>query len=320
MPSKRSTSRPRHPAFRRRVLLVLGILALLLVAGAALVVQPFWRLTSQFDDITYRQPSRLYARATRLAAGDRVDADRLVADLKAQGYRAGTGLPIAPGHYLRERADKSDRSGLIVHLRSFPALGESGGGLVEARFAGERIAELLLNGHRAEAVLLEPPLLASYYGDDFKERRPVAVGEVPKDLINAVVAAEDGDFFRHSGISVTGIARAAWVDVRGRGIRQGGSTLTQQLVKNLYLTQERTVTRKLQEILLTLLLEARYGKKAILEAYLNEIYLGASSGVNVMGVGAASHAYFGKDVGDLDLGEAATLAGMISAPGIFSPV
>src|SRR6185369_13128620 len=197
MPLKTSTSGARHPAFRRRLLLVLGALALLLMAGAALVVKPFWRLTSQFDDITYRQPSRLYARPPRLAAGDRVDADRLAADLRAQGYRAGTGLPIAPGHYLR---DKGEKGGLLIHLRRFPALGESDGGLVEARFAGDRIAELRLNGHRAEAVLLEPLLLASYYGDDFKERRPVAVGDVPKDLINAVLAAEDADFFRHSGI------------------------------------------------------------------------------------------------------------------------
>jgi penicillin-binding protein 1B len=323
MPLKRSTSRASSPSFRRRLLLVLGALAILLIAGAALVVKPFWRLTSQFDDITYRQPSRLYARPPRLAAGDRLDADRVAAELRAEGYREGSGLPLAPGRYRREKG------ALLVHLRRFPALGESDGGLVEARFTGapgdpgeksERVSELLLNGHQADSVLLEPPLLASYYGDDFKERRPVAVGDVPQDLINAVLAAEDDGFFRHSGISVTGIARAAWVDVRGHGIRQGGSTLTQQLVKNIYLTQERTVTRKLQEILLTLLLEVRYGKKQILEAYLNEIYLGASSGVNVMGVGAAAHAYFGRDVGQLDLGESAMLAGMISAPGVFSPV
>ncbi len=343
MPLKRSTSGPPSPTFRRRLLLVLGALAVVFLAGAALVIKPFWRLTSQFDDITYRQPSRLYARPPRLATGDRLDVDRVVSELRSEGYREGSGLPLPPGRYLRGKGE------LIVHLRRFPALGESDGGLVEARFTGERgntdekdgkdeqekkkntdkeestversgrISALLLNGQKAASVLLEPALLASYYGDDFKERRPVAMSDVPQDLVNAVLAAEDDSFFRHSGISVSGIARAAWVDVRGHGIRQGGSTLTQQLVKNLYLTQERTVTRKLQEILLTMLLEVRYGKKQILEAYLNEIYLGASSGVNVMGVGAAAHAYFGKDVNQLDLGEAALLAGMISAPGVFSP-
>jgi penicillin-binding protein 1B len=341
---KRSTSETRHPAFRRRLLIALGAVALLFAAGAALVVKPFWRLTSQFDDITYRQPSRLYARPPRVATGDRIDADRLVADLHAQGYRPAPNLPLAGGRYLRapekpqklekpekpEKPENAERGELIVHLRRFPALGESDGGLVEIRFdavgsggKGEksgRVTEIRVNGRAVDAVLLEPQLLASYYGDDFKERRPVAMGDVPKELVSAVLAAEDSDFFSHSGISVTGIARAAWVDMRGHGIRQGGSTLTQQLVKNLYLTQERTVTRKLQEILLTLLLEARYGKKEILEAYLNEIYLGASSGVNVMGVGAAARVYFGKDPAELDLGEAAMIAGMISAPGVFSPV
>ncbi|HTQ80425.1 MAG TPA: transglycosylase domain-containing protein, partial [Thermoanaerobaculia bacterium] len=317
MPLKISTSARWAGLLKNRAALVLLACLALLVAAGALLIKPFWRLTSQFDDITYRQPSRLYARPPRLATGELVNADRLITDLRASGYREGAGMPLAAGRYLREK----DR--LILHLRNFPALAESSGGLVEARFSterGDRVAELRLNGQPVEALLIEPQLLASYYGEDFKERRPVSLKDVPKDLVNAVLAAEDSDFFSHSGISVTGIARAAWVDVRGHEVRQGGSTLTQQLVKNLYLTQERTVTRKLQEILLTLLLEARYGKKEILDAYLNEIYLGASSGVNLMGVGAASRAYFGKDVEELDLGEAATLAGMISAPGIFSPI
>ena len=124
---------PAPSAARRRAL------AILFIGGAALVVKPFWRLTSQFDDITYRQPSRLYARPPRLAAGDRLDVDRVVAELRAQGYREGSGLPLAPGRYLREKG------GLLVHLRRFPSLGESDGGLVEARFTGDR-------GDRADKV------------------------------------------------------------------------------------------------------------------------------------------------------------------------
>ena len=125
-----------------------------------------------------------------------------------------------------------------------------------------------------------------------------------------MIAAEDDNFFQHSGVSFSGILRAVWVNLRGGEIRQGGSTLTQQLVKNLYLTHERTLGRKAQELILAVLLEARYGKRQILEAYLNEIYLGGSGGVSLMGVGAASRAYFGKDAGQLDLAEAATLAGV----------
>jgi penicillin-binding protein 1B len=121
-------------------------------------------------------------------------------------------------------------------------------------------------------------------------------------------------------VSFSGIARAVWVNLRGGRLRQGGSTLTQQLVKNIYLTHERTLGRKAQELILAVLLEVRYDKRQILEAYLNEIYLGGSGGVSLMGVGAASRAYFGKDASQLDLAEAATLAGMIHAPALTSPL
>ena len=169
-------------------------------------------------------------------------------------------------------------------------------------------------------MILDPPLLASYYGHNLLERRPVTLDEVSPDLIASILAAEDETFFGHAGVSLTGTARAVWVDLRGKGVRQGGSTLTQQLVKNLYLTQERTLTRKSQEILLAVLLEMRYPKKKILEAYLNEIYLGGGNGVSLIGVGAASRAYFGKDADQLDLAEAATLAGIIPSPANYSPI
>ncbi len=318
MPGKSSTS-SRPPGFLRRrwPLLAIAVLAVATAAGIA-VLGPFWRLTSQFDDITYRQPSRLYAQPTRLAVGSLCGLERLVAELKSGGYRADPGAgPLPVGCY------RSIRGGLAVHLRDFPRPeGEAGqgGGMADIELHGSRVAALRRNGGAVDALTLEPPLLASYYGDDFKERRPVAVAEVPQDLVGAVLAAEDEDFFTHAGISVTGVVRAAWVDMRGRGIRQGGSTLTQQLVKNLYLSQERTLTRKLREVILTLLLESRFQKKQILEAYLNEIYLGASGGVNLMGVGAAARAYFGKEVSQLDLPESAVLAGMISSPAVYSPI
>jgi penicillin-binding protein 1B len=325
MSSKRSTSGPGSGWLRSRWLLLALVLAALAAVAVVVVVGPFWRLTSQFDDITYRQPSRLYARPTRLAEGAPCALERLLAELKSAGYREAAGEgPLPVGRY------RKIAGGLAVHRRNFPlppaadgqpeAEPERGGGVAEIKLHGSRIAALRLDGRAVETLALEPALLASYYGPDFKERRPVAVGEVPQDLVGAVLAAEDEGFFTHAGISVTGVVRAAWVDVRGHGIRQGGSTLTQQLVKNLYLTQERTVTRKLREVLLTLLLESRFGKKQILEAYLNEIYLGASSGVNLMGVGAAARAYFGKDVGQLTLPESAVLAGMISAPAVYSPI
>lgn len=287
-----------------------------LVAAGAFVIRPFWRLAGQFDDLTFRQPSRLYARATRLYEGRSYPAERLIEDLEGEGYREDPGSSALPaGRYRRTKR------GLAVHLRSFPRPdGRRGGGLAEVAYRSNRVSGLRLDGEEVDAVVLEPPLLASYYGPDNQERRPVIVNEVSKDLIDAVIAAEDDSFYRHAGISFSGILRALWVNLRGGEVRQGGSTLTQQLVKNLYLTHERTVSRKSQEVILALLLEIRYTKAEILEAYLNEIYLGGTGGVSLLGVGAASRAYFGKDASQLDLSEAAILAGMIRSPANYSPL
>ena len=135
-----------------------------------------------------------------------------------------------------------------------------------------------------------------------------------------MLAAEDDGFFSHRGVSMAAIARAAWADLRAGAAVQGGSTLTQQLVKNLALSDERTLTRKLREAALAGLVERRFSKTDILRAYLDNVYLGSHDGVSLIGVGIAARAYFGKDPDQLSLGEAATLAGMIAAPARTSPI
>ena len=306
------------PGRRRGWRLALLIFFFVLGAFGLFVIRPFWRLASQFDDLTYRQPSRLYARSAVVQAGRSHPADLLIESLRNEGYREADPGSLPAGRY------RKTRGGLAVHLRSFllPA-SDSGsieqGGVMEITYQGSTISRLRLDGAPVKSVALEPALIASYFGPDQQERRPVSLDHVSEDLVNAVVAAEDDSFFEHSGVSVTGILRAFWVNMRGGEIRQGGSTLTQQLVKNIYLSHERTLGRKAQELILALLLEARYGKRQILEAYLNSIYLGGSGGVSLMGMGAASRAYFGKDPSQVDLAEAATLAGMIRAPAVYSP-
>ncbi len=147
---------------------------------------------------------------------------------------------------------------------------------------------------------------------DTEDRVIIRLDEMSPTLIDAVVAAEDRSFFEHSGVDPTGIARALYRDVRGSGSQQGGSTITQQYVKNVYLTSERTLTRKLREAALAIQLEREVSKDEILTRYLNEIYFGR--GAN--GVEAAAQAYFGKDASALDVGESAYLAGLIRAPGL----
>jgi penicillin-binding protein 1B len=310
------------PITRRwRLRWILTAIAAVLVIAALFVIRPFWRLSSHFDEVTFRQPSRLYGRATRLFEGRNFPPEVLIASLADEGYREDKSSPALPAGRYRRTEQGGTGQDVAIHLRSFLLPdGSRGGGLVRIGYQGTHIAELRRDGTAVDSVILDPPLLASYYGKNLLERRPVTLGEVSPDLIASILAAEDETFFGHAGVSLTGTARAIWVDLRGKGVRQGGSTLTQQLVKNLYLTQERTLTRKSQEILLAVLLEMRYPKKKILEAYLNEIYLGGGNGVSLIGVGAASRAYFGKDADQLDLSEAATLAGIIPSPANYSPI
>jgi penicillin-binding protein 1B len=286
------------------------------LVGAALVwlLWPFWQLRDRLGAHAGREPSRLYGRSEVLRTGEPYGSRRLIAELELLGYREKAEGVLQPGEY------RFGGGRVEAHLRPFPTpWGPNKGGPVEARFRGERVARLLWRGNETEQVLLEAPLLASFYGPDGGERRPVAADELPEPLVQAVLAAEDATFFRHKGLSLRGIARAAWVNLRQRELAQGGSTLTQQLVKNLFLTHERTLARKVREAFLALLIDLRYSKRAILDAYMNEIYWGRSGSADLMGVGAAAWAFFGKQVGHLDLCESALLAGIIRSPGRYDP-
>lgn len=155
--------------------------------------------------------------------------------------------------------------------------------------------------------------IANIHADE--NREPVKIAQVPKNLQNAFVAVEDNRFYDHMGIDPRGILRAVWANLRGRTVTEGGSTITQQLVKNAYLTQDRTLKRKIQEVFLALQLERQYTKQEILELYLNQIYFGQGA----YGVQAAAQTYFGKNVEDLTLNECAMLAGIPKSPNYYSP-
>jgi penicillin-binding protein 1B len=304
-------------AFRRhdRLLLKLFVaVALLLLAALAWSVWPYWELAGRFETLPAETPSRLYGRPFRIAAGERLESAELVARLEALGYRRAADAGLLPGTF------RADGPRLEVARRRFRApVGDGGGGLLALELAGGRVAKLAVGGQPAPEAWLEPPLLASFHGPDLRERRPARLAEIPTDVVRAVLAAEDASFFEHPGISPTGVLRAVWSNLRAGGVRQGGSTITQQLAKNLYLTHERRMSRKVREALLALVLEARYSKEEILEAYLNQIFWGRSGSASLIGLGAASWVYYGKPVAELDLAEGALLAGMIPAPADLSP-
>lgn len=149
-----------------------------------------------------------------------------------------------------------------------------------------------------------------------ENRLPVSINKIPKNLQNAFIAAEDARFYQHIGIDPRGILRAVWSNITDRGVSEGGSTITQQLARNALLSQERTLKRKIQEAFLALQIERQFSKDEILEMYLNQIYFGQGA----YGVQAASQVYFGKNVEDLSLGEAAMIAGLPQSPNYYSPL
>jgi penicillin-binding protein 1B len=162
--------------------------------------------------------------------------------------------------------------------------------------------------------------LTGFSADSNERRQPVLRADVPEHVVEAVLAMEDARFFDHPGVDFLGILRAIVVNIRKSGHAQGGSTLTQQLAKNLFLTPERTLQRKLRELALAVALEKRLSKDEILELYLNQIYLGQVGGVAICGIDQAARTYFGRGVERISLGQAATLAGIISAPNRYSPI
>ncbi|MBI4851929.1 MAG: PBP1A family penicillin-binding protein [Acidobacteria bacterium] len=166
--------------------------------------------------------------------------------------------------------------------------------------------------------VIEPELLTSINSDKEK-RKNVEYKDLPKDLVNAIVAIEDRRFFDHPGIDFRGLARAIWRNFSEGELQQGGSTVTQQLVKNFFLTSERTFKRKFSEAFISVLLETRLTKEQIFQMYCNEIYLGQDGSYSINGFGEAAKFYFNKDVNRLDLSESAFLAGIIRGPGYYSP-
>jgi penicillin-binding protein 1B len=295
----------RFRGLRRRTLFAGALLAILVLVGSGLAIYAA-RALSRFERVEARRSTVLYAAPPVLRPGVHVGALDLAGILSRVGYRE-TRNPSAPGQFSRSE------SAWDIHVPG------PGAGHVTLAVSGGRITQLRQGDAVVQSVALPPELLASAGADMGENIRPVRLPDVPQILRNAVLVTEDARFYEHGGVDPRGIVRALWTNVRKGRVAEGGSTITQQLVKSRLLNPERTLVRKVNEALLSTVLEWRYTKDQILEAYLNEIYLGQSGGSAVRGVGAASRAYFGKEVHQLTLPEAALLAGMIRGPNSYSP-
>lgn len=265
----------------------------------------------------WKFPTRVYADWREWKIGDRVAEDDLRDALERARYRRVWKKPAAPGEY-RVRGATYD---LRLRPFVFPEHVERGGE-VSATIGGGTLSTLTegFEDSRPRGILrVEPELLAEFSDLERERRSFVPLNEIPRHVVQAVVASEDRRFFRHYGIDLLGLGRATMRNVRAGGVVEGGSTLSQQLAKNLFLSRERNVFRKLHEALLAVMLELRYSKEEILEFYLNQIYLGQRGSWSLCGVEEAALFYFNKHARELTVPEGALLAGIIPAPNRLSP-
>src|SRR5712691_3381906 len=275
-------------------------------------------ITKKFDSSRrWDLPSRIYSDATPIVPGMTIPRALLEPKLNHVGYHESRMRVSNPGEYRFVNGD------LEIYLQNFEFPDIEFRALpVVIDFDGSAVRSVkrLDDGVALRGIRIEPELITSIYNNEMEDRLPISLSSVPKSVVDAIIATEDKNFYHHEGISIRGTIGALITDLKQKAWTHGGSTLTQQLVKNLFLNPERKWRRKAIEALEAVLLELRYRKDEILEAYLNEIYLGQNGAVQIVGVEQASQVYFGKHVTYLTLPEAATLAGMIRSPNVLSPL
>lgn len=303
----------------RTLVFLLKLSLVVMVLGSFGLVWLDAQVREKFEGKRWALPARVYARPLELYPGQQLAPETLKRELQGLGYR-----------FVR----KAEQSGMVVwgakkarnhqvrlHSRGFefPDSIEPPRDLL-LNFTGNTLNSIRnRQGKVLPLIRLEPMLVGGIYPNNNEDRDLIRLPQAPEYLIQALVQVEDRDFFGHFGVSPKGIARAMWVNLKAGRFVQGGSTLTQQLIKNFYLTSERSLSRKLLELPMAVLLELRYSKDEILEAYLNEVYLGQSGKRAVHGFGLAAQYYFGLPIDELQLHQVALLAGLVKGPSYYDP-
>ncbi|HMF47535.1 MAG TPA: PBP1A family penicillin-binding protein [Candidatus Saccharimonadales bacterium] len=305
-------------------ILSISLIVLLAVTTSGLVFGAWFlkkweqQVTEKFEGQKWRFPSKVYSDSYLLYVGINLRLDDLAEKLRRLGYYETQSAPKSKGEYRVAKADGA--VDIFLHDFSYPTE-QVKGFPVRIVLHGNFVSRIEnpTNGKEMFSLELEPELVTGLYKLIWQERRVVKLSEVPPLLIKSILAIEDERFYSHHGVDPIGVLRAMWVNLRSFSFQQGGSTLTQQLMKNFLLTDERTLTRKIPEAVMALIAERKYSKDVILENYLNEIYLGQRGSQGIFGVWEAAQFYFSKPLSDLTVGESALLAGLIRAPNRLSP-
>lgn len=312
------------PTTHRRIWRFIGFWGLrlglvILVPVLAYTVYLDISIRKQFEGQKWALPAHVYTRPLELYLGQKFDSALIQAELDELGYVDRPNLD-------RVGSFSATNSELAIYQRKFRFWdGLRPRQIIRLKLASGRIQAITVQSpagevRQTEIVRLEPRLFGSVSPLSHEDRKLLRLDEVPPLLVAGLIANEDQHFYKHFGINPMGIARAMWLNIRAGRVVQGGSTLTQQLVKNYYLSSEQSYRRKFVEMIMAVLLEAHYSKDEILQAYLNEVFLGQAGNRAIHGFGLASQYFYGRPLAELELHQLASLVAINNGPSRYNPV
>ena len=310
---RKSKKQNKNTGFRN---FIAGLSVVVLLALTAYLYYLNHLINLRFEGDTWAIPSRVYARSLELYPGLKLSADALQYELGLSTYQRVNLLPESGQYRIVD-------SGIDLHTASFEFSDQTEPShLVRVLFNDNEVKQVtdLETGSKQDLVRLPPVVIGSFIPQSGEDRVLLSIDQIPPTLIKILLAVEDKKFFEHFGINPKSIARALIANVKAGKTVQGGSTLTQQLAKNLFLTPEKSLTRKLNEALMALLLEIRFSKEAILTAYVNEVFLLQQKNIAIHGFALASQAMFKQSIEQLSTEKLALLVGMVKGPSRYNPI
>ncbi len=320
MVKKRKTARKKKTRTKKKKksFVRLWMIQFLVIFGTVFLSYCIWldfQIRKEFEGKRWSVPARVYAQPIELYAGREFKQNELIKQLQNSSYKAV--------QTLTKQGQFNSRASVIdLYTRQFYYWdGYEEGRKIRIQLANNRINKIIAldNKEDIQIIRLSPELIGKIFPLDDEDRVLITYDEIPPALIKALIAVEDRHFFEHIGIDPIGILRSLFTNILAGRIAQGGSTLTQQLVKNMFLTRERTYSRKLNEMLMALMLDYHYTKESILAAYVNEIYLGQNGAQSIHGFGTAAEFYFSKPLNELNIAEISLLVGLVKGASYYNP-
>ena len=290
--------------------LALAVLIIVFVISLAVIAIIDSRVTNKLEGVLWTVPAKVYSRSLDLAEGLSINKSNLLRELKMLSYSEKKS-PTKPGEYFY------NKNNLNIFLRGYE---DQKSGLFEIFIKDGRVEKITNQlGLSVDLVKLEPVAIGGMYPSHMEDRILVSWPQVPSILIETILSVEDQNFFNHKGISLKSISRAFFTNVKAGDIEQGGSTITQQLAKNLFFSPEQTIKRKVMEAIAALLIEFHYSKEEILLAYINDVFLAQSGKRAVHGFGMGAQHFFGTSLMNLETDQIALLVGMLKGPSLYNP-